>query len=361
MSGPVSLSPALRLADLADRHEVARIEAWLRVRADATPFHRPAWIMAVETGTGQAAHMLLAEDAGGAIAGLLPLTLVHSPLFGRALVSSGFAVGGGILADSPRIAAALAAEMVALAARWSAPTAELRGGVLPRETGAGHGWHVKADTYLGFTRDLPADAEAIMNAIPRKQRAELRKGLANGLSVRIGRDARDRADHYAVYAESVRNLGTPVFPRSLFDGVLDAFGADADIVTVSDGDTPLASVLSLYHGGAVMPYWGGGSFAARGARANEVMYHALMLHAAARGCTRFDFGRSKAGTGPAAYKKNWGFEGQPLAYAVHSADGAPPRDINPLSPRYRLQVGLWRKLPLGIANRIGPWIARGLG
>jgi FemAB-related protein (PEP-CTERM system-associated) len=181
------------------------------------------------------------------------------------------------------------------------------------------------------------------------------------LTVRVGRDARDRADHYAIYAESVRNLGTPVFPRALFDTVLDSFGADADILTVSGGDAPLASVLSLYHGGAVMPYWGGGTQRARPARANDVMYHALMVHAAARGCTRFDFGRSKAGSGPAAFKKNWGFAARPLAYAVHRADGAAPRDINPASPRYRLQVAAWQRLPLSVANRIGPLIARGLG
>jgi hypothetical protein len=91
------------------------------------------------------------------------------------------------------------------------------------------------------------------------------------------------------------------------------------------------------------------------------MYFELMRHASARGCTRFDFGRSKLGTGPYAFKKNWGFEPKPLAYAVRTADGAAPREINPLSPKYRLQVELWKNLPLWLANRLGPPIARGLG
>jgi CelD/BcsL family acetyltransferase involved in cellulose biosynthesis len=91
------------------------------------------------------------------------------------------------------------------------------------------------------------------------------------------------------------------------------------------------------------------------------MYYALMLHARARGCTRFDFGRSKVGTGPYNYKKNWGFEPQPLTYGVWTADGAPTRDINPLSAKYRLQVALWKRMPLPLANMIGPWIAKGLG
>jgi hypothetical protein len=91
------------------------------------------------------------------------------------------------------------------------------------------------------------------------------------------------------------------------------------------------------------------------------MYFELMRHAVARGCTRFDFGRSKLGTGAYAFKKNWGFEPQPLTYAVRTADGSSPREINPLDPKYRLKIAAWRKLPLWLANRIGPHIARGLG
>jgi predicted N-acyltransferase len=120
--------------------------------------------------------------------------------------------------------------------------------------------------------------------------------------------------HYAVYAQSVRNLGTPVFPRALFEAVLDAFGEDADILTVLADGQPVASVLSLYHRGAVMPYWGR-NLAARALRANDVMYYALMCHARRRGCDRFDFGRSKTDSGAYHFKRNWGFVPDPLAYA----------------------------------------------
>ena len=100
---------------------------------------------------------------------------------------------------------------------------------------------------------------------------------------------------------------------------------------------------------------------ARRLRANELMYFALMRHARTKACTRFDFGRSKLGTGPLAYKKNWGFEPQPLAYARWLAPGRRARDTNPNSAKYRMQVDLWKRLPLWAANRIGPLIARGLG
>ncbi len=346
----------VRSIDLDRADECATLDAFVDGHADATPFHRTAWVKAVAKGCDQRAHYLIAEDGMGAIAAVLPLTEIHSPLFGRALVSTGFAVGGGILSNATLAAQSLERGMEALARRLSCPSLELRGGALPSD-----GWQIDETTYLGFVRDLASDDEAELLAIPRKQRAEVRKALDLGLTVEIGSDTRDRAAHYAVYAESVRNLGTPVFPRALFDAVLGEFGDDADALTVWHEGAPVASVLSLYHRGVVMPYWGGGTAAARGLRANDLMYYALMNHARRKGCTRFDFGRSKAGTGPAAFKRNWGFEGVPLAYAKRSLDGSAVRDINPLSPRYRMQVALWQRLPLSIANAIGPAIARGLG
>lgn len=331
-----------------------RLAAFVAAHPDATPFHRPGWLAAVERGCGQNAHYL-AADAGGVIIGVLPLTEMRSPLFGSALVSSGFAVDGGILASDAAAAAALADGAWELARKLGIGSVELRGGAAP------DGWQVNEGVYAGFARDLPADEVSILAAIPRKQRAEVRRALTFDLEVRIGRDEADRADHYRIYAESVRNLGTPVFPRALFDAVLDAFGTDADILTVSRDGVPLASVLSLYHNGTVYPYWGGGIFEARKWRANDLMYFALMRYAAERGMRRFDFGRSKTGTGAYAFKKNWGFDPTPLSYASRTADDAAAREINPLNPRYRLQTAIWKKLPLWAANRLGPPIARGLG
>ena len=110
-----------------------------------------------------------------------------------------------------------------------------------------------------------------------------------------------------------------------------------------------------------MPYWGGGKWDARRVRANDIMYYSLMNHARERGCRSFDFGRSKYGTGAFSFKKNWGFEPQPLSYATRTADGKEARDVNPLSPKYKAKIALWQRLPLLVANRIGPMIARGLG
>lgn len=358
MNAPFALSTVtVRAADLGDAGERARIAAFVEALDAATPFHLPEWGIAVACGCDQVAHYLVAERADGELTGVLPLTEVHSPLFGRALVSSGFAVGGGVLASDPGAVARLVDEAWALAERLSCPTLELRGGTLPD----GDGWHRDEASYVGFARDLAIDDDAELLAIPRKQRAEVRRSLGFDLTVETGSDQRQRDDHYAVYAESVCNLGTPVFPKRLFAEVLDAFGDRADLLTIRHEGRAIASVLSLYWHGTVYPYWGGGTAEARALRANDRLYYALMCDARARGCTRFDFGRSKVGTGATAFKRNWGFKGEPLAYAKRAADGMAPREINPLTPKYRLQVAAWQKLPLAIANRIGPWIAKGLG
>lgn len=351
-AAPVVPLTGIRTANLRDPQERARLDAFVEAQDGSTPFHRTSWSIAIERACAAKAHYLVAEGPSG-ILGVLPLSEVRSPLFGNALASAGFAVDGGVLGkDAGLVDAALD-----LARACACGTVELRGGDLPSAD-----WKIDEDTYLGFVRPLAEDEEAQLQAIPRKQRAEVRRALSFDLDVQVGSRAEDLAAHYRVYSESVRNLGTPVFPRALFKEVLAAFGNDADILTVSKDGRPLASVLSLYHKGVVYPYWGGGVADARTWRANDMMYYALMLHARRdKGCTRFDFGRSKAGTGPAAFKKNWGFDGMPLRYAKRSTDGQPVRNVNPLSPKYRLQVSLWQKLPLPIANFLGPWISRGLG
>ncbi len=358
MNAPFILTrDRLRLAELADPNEKARIDAFVASHPDATPFHRPAWLEAIAKGTGNRALALVEERYGG-ICAYLPLNEVHSPIFGRLLVSTGFAVGGGLLAAEDADIGAIFAAVEELARRRSCPTIELRGGALPE---AGDQWTLKSDAHCGFVAELAADDEAQLKWITRRQRAEVRKGLAIDFAIETGCSDRDRAAHYAIFAESVRNLGTPVFPRSLFDAVLDAFGEDADILTVRHEGKPVASALSLYHRGAVMPFWGGGTWEARRLRANDRMHYELMLHARRRGSSHFDFGRSKTGSGAYHFKKNWGFRPEPLTYATWTASGAEPRDADPTSARHRLQIAIWQRLPLAMANRLGPLIARGLG
>ena len=349
-----ALSPIPALTIHAASLDDGRLEPFVRGHAGATPFHLPQWSRAVEQGTGQRAHYLVAERAG-AVRGVLPLTEIRSRLFGSALVSAGFATGGGPLADDENTASALADAAWDLACALGCPAVELRGGAVPA------GWQASAGVYATFSRDLPADEQALLASIPRRQRAEVRRAQGFGLETSAGSDRRHRDAHYRVYAESVRNLGTPVFPRALFEAALDRFGDEADIVVVWKDGRPLAAMLNFYFGATCQPFWGGGTREARRWRANDLVYYEVMLRAIARGFARADFGRSKLGTGPHARKRIWDFQETPLTYAVRTMDGAAPRQVNPLDPKYRLKVAAWQRLPLWLANRVGPVIARGLG
>ena len=354
MNAPVRLTQSVRAVDLHDAGEARRIEGFVREHG-ASLFHRPAWLLGVEAGTGQRAAGFVAERMG-TITGWLPLTEARSALFGKALVSSGFGVGGGICTGDADAIVCLAEAAERYAAARGFGSVELRGGVIPERPG----WRQWSDRHCGFERRLAEDDESELLAIPRKARAEVRKGIANALRVHVGRERGDLAAHYAVYSQSVRNLGTPVFPKKLFAAMLAAFPRESDILTVYAGGTPIASVLSFYHAGAVMPFWGGGTFAARSRRANELMYYELMLHARKRGMERFDFGRSKTGSGPFRFKKNWGFTPEPLTYGAWDAPGEAARDVDPTSAAHARRIALWKKLPLPVANLIGPPIARGL-
>ncbi len=347
-------APVAPLAVHVAAADDARLDPFVRAHPDGAFFHLAKWTAAVERGTGQKSHYLVAEQ-GGSVRGVLPLTEIRSALFGNALVSAGFGTGGGILAADDRTAEALAGAAWELAERLGCKSAELRGGPVPE------GWRASKGIYASFACAISGTAETLLAAIPRKQRAEVRRALTFDLESSCGTDRRHRDAHYRVYAESVRNLGTPVFPRSLFEAALDAFGDEARIDLIRKDGRPLAAMLSFTFNNCCQPYWGGGTREARQWRANDLVYYEVMRRALEAGCTRVDFGRSKIGTGPWDRKRIWGFEESQLTYAVRAADGGAVRAVNPLDPKYRLKIAAWQKLPLWAANRLGPIIARGLG
>ncbi len=345
---------SIRVAHLSDARERRRIDDYVHAHPQSELFHRPQWSIAVEQGCRQRTHYLVAENGAGSLSGCLPLTEVRSPLFGTALVSVGFGTGGGAIADDEATSRQLVEAGWALSARQGCRTMELRGGGVPE------GWQAQEGVYVGFAKPLPDTDAAILKSIKRRHRA-IRRAQEFDLQVRCGGSERELEDHFTVYSESVRNLGSPVYPRPLFTAMLEQFGEDADILIVSREGRPISTLFSFYFKGTVSPYWGGGTWEARDCFSNEVAYYELMRHALRRGCNRFDFGRSKVGTGSCSFKMNWGFDPEPLVYAVRTSDGAKPRSINPLDPKYKLQVSLWQRLPLALANLLGPPIARGLG
>jgi FemAB-related protein (PEP-CTERM system-associated) len=337
---------------LATRADTDRWEAFVERCPEATFFHRAGWKEVVERVFRHRAFYLVAErDAG--IVGILPLVETKSFLFGHALVSLPFCVYGGVAATDPAAVPALHAAAQALAARLGADHLELRNRI-PREPG----WP-RQDLYVTFRKALVPDVEANMLAIPRKQRAMVRKGAKHGLASEIDATA---ARFFGLYADNMRRHGTPPQPRRYFETLLEVFGRDAEVLTVLDpGGRPVSSVLSFYFRDEVLPYYAGDAAEARDLAANDFKYWELMRRACERGCRVFDYGRSKRGTGSFDFKRNWGFEAEPLHYEYALRRGGRIPEHNPLNPKYRALIALWRRLPLPVANRLGPFLARSLG
>jgi FemAB-related protein (PEP-CTERM system-associated) len=213
-------------------------EPWDRFVAEcpeATFFHRSGWQRIVENICGHRSHYLYATR-GGRITAVLPLAEIRSRLFGHSLISTPFCVYGGVAATDDRDRAALEQHARALADDLRVDYLELRN--LKGSTGQ---WQSK-DLYVTFRKRIAADDEQNMQAVPRKQRAMIRKGIQAGLASTVDRDVNR---FYDMYAESVRNLGTPVLGKRFFAALLDEFGDSADILTVTSGGKPVSSVLSF--------------------------------------------------------------------------------------------------------------------
>jgi FemAB-related protein (PEP-CTERM system-associated) len=344
-------APAVRVREMADG-EAAQWDAFVETRDDATFFHLSGWKQVIERSFAQRAHYLWAFR-GEACCGILPLVHMRSRLFGSGLVSLPFCVYGGPVVSDAGALAALLDRAKGLATELGAPTVELRS--IRRVTAD---WACKSDLYATFVRDLPSDPDAVLTTIPRKQRAVVRKALESDLVAEFD-DGVERMQ--AIYAESVRNLGTPVFPRRYFRALRETFGERCSVVTVTAGRRAVAAVLNFAFRDTVLPYYGGGLPVARALGAADLMYYTVMRRAVEGGLRRYDFGRSKADTGAFAFKKNWGFTPRFLEYEYHLPPGVPIPDRNPLSPKFRLFVAAWRRLPLALANRLGPLIVRGIG
>ena len=340
----------LRVGELRP-DDFSRWDEFVAGCSEATFFHRAGWKTVIERAFGHNTWFLYAET-GGRIEGVLPLAEVNSFVFGHTLVALPFCVYGGIAASTERARQALDEAARALAEKLRVDHLEYRGRT-PR-----HPDWVHKDLYVTFRKEIDPDAERNLLAIPRKQRAMVRKGIKAGLKTALD-DGVER--FFPAYSASVHRLGTPVFARRYFQILKEVFGADCEVMTVTQDDRPVASVLSFYFRDEVLPYYGGGAASAREVAGNDFMYWDLMRRACERGIRVFDFGRSKRGTGSFDFKKNWGFEPQPLHYEYLLVKGKRVAEHNPLNPKYRLFIKMWQRLPLPLANLMGPHIVKSLG
>jgi FemAB-related protein (PEP-CTERM system-associated) len=331
--------------------DAARWNEFVRRHPEGTFFHLAEWQTVLAKAFGHRTHYLLAER-DGEIRGVLPLAHVRSLVFGNALISTPFCVYGGIVSDDAATHQALTARACELARTLNVDYLELRNRRRQYPE-----WPAK-DLYVTFRKKIAAESEANMLAIPRKQRAMVRKGLQKNLTVAIDQDP---TRHYDLYSESLRNLGTPVFAKRYLQALQTTFGPDCEILTVLHEGAPVASVLSFYFRDEVLPYYGGGTLAARPVAGNDFMYWAVMERARERGLKIFDYGRSKRGTGSFDFKVHWGFEPEPLHYEYFLVRAAQLPNLSPTNPKYERMIRLWQRLPLRVTQMLGPPVARYLG
>ena len=333
----------------------SEIEYWdkyIEKTATATFFHQSGWKQVIERAFGHKTYYLYAENQGK-ITGVLPLVHIKSRLFGNALVANAFCVYGGIVADDTKTVQALDQEACILAKQLDVDYLEFRNRhhTTPQRP-------YKKDLYVTFRKELFPDIESNLMAIPRKQRAVVRKGIKTGLVSVIDQDV-ERL--FQAYSESVRNLGTPVFPKKYFKILKEVFKEQCEVLTIEHKGELIASVMSFYFRDEVLPYYGGGTAQARALYGNDFMYWEVMRRAVDRGVKVFDYGRSKKGTGSYRFKKHWGFEETPLFYEFELVNAVAMPDLNPLNPKYQFFIAAWKKLPLNVSQIVGPWLAKDLG
>ena len=329
----------------------ARWDAFVFACPEATFFHRAGWRQVIERAFGHRTHYLLAQR-GDAIVGVLPLTEVDSRLFGHSLVSNVFCVYGGIVAQDAAARTALdnAAQQLAR---------ELQVGHLEyRQRTPFHADWPSQDLYFTFRKAIEPEVEANLLAIPRKQRAMVRKGIKNALVVDIDANVER---FFKLFADNVKRHGTPALPKRYFALLKEIFGADCEVLTVLHQGRVVSSVLTFYFRDEVLPYYAGDTEDARSLAANDFKYWELMRRGCERGYKLFDYGRSKRGTGQFDFKKNWGFKPQALHYEYFLVNAPCVPQHNPTNPKYRLFIAMWKHLPTPVANALGPYIVKHLG
>lgn len=328
----------------------ARWDAYVHKHENGTFYHLSGWQEIIGDFLRHPTYYLYVER-DGVINGVLPLARVKSRLFGDALISLPFLVYGGPLGSDAESTAQLIDEATRLATALGVDYLELRNRTPLTD------WPAKS-TYVTFRKAIAADPEENLNAIPRKQRAMVRKGIKFGLEAEFDADV---GRLYSVLSECKRNLGTPFFSESYLRAIKAIFKEHCEILTVMNGKEPVASVMSFRFRDEILPYYGGGGGNARQLAANDFMYWKVMEAACQRGARVFDYGRSQEGMGPYHFKKNWGFEPEPLSYEYYLVNATEIPQLDPTNARFGAAIRIWSRLPLPIARIAGPPIARLLG
>lgn len=325
-------------------------DAFVQAHPHGSPFHLIAWKRSIEEVFGYRPMYLLVSE-GPHIRGVVPLFLVQNFLLGKALISSPFAVYGGILADSAEVRDALGRHLKELGHSLQVDYAELRNAYAEQCVG-----FAPITRYVTFRQRVGPDEAELLEKIPRKTRRMVRNSLENSLTTR-----RQKASFQALenlYSENLRRLGTPSFPRRHFAALIRNFGEMVDIREVLHRDRVIAAVMTFFFRDQVLPYYGASDPKYNPLAPNNYMYFDLMRWAGVNGYTWFDFGRSKKVSGSHDFKSHWGMEEHDLPYEMLLVKRKTLPDLSPNAARFELPIKIWRKLPLRVTRALGPKFVR---
>jgi FemAB-related protein (PEP-CTERM system-associated) len=327
-------------------------DAWdefVDARGDEAGYHAWAWRQVFETAFGHRAIYLMARQ-GSQVVGVLPLVEIRSRLFGHTLTSLPFLNYGGVMAANSD-----AAQALVMAARRQAQARQCR--------------HVELRHVAAQFPDLPSKCHKVSmrlalgprmwDALDRKIRNQIRKAEKSGLNVeRGGPDL--VGDFYKVFARNMRDLGTPVYSRRLFEEVLRTFPQQALLHVVRLKGEPVAAGLTYRTATMVQLPWASSIREFNTLCPNVLLYWDAIQFAYNAGATTFDMGRSTPHEGTFRFKAQWGAEPVPLHWEYELVTRRELPDVSPANPKYQLAIAVWQKLPLALTLRVGPLIVRAI-
>ena len=341
----------MKIETLEPREEAAW-DAFVRAHPAGSVYHLAGWRHLVAEVFGHGSHYLLARDEAGAIAGVLPLIRVRG-LFGDYMVSLPYFTYGGPLGASEGVETALMHAGGELARELGVSHVEFRGFAV-REPA----WPVRTDK-VTLHRPLPADEDALWKSLSTQRRRQVKKARDGKSDVLIGA-AELLDDFYAVFARNMRDLGTPVYDRRFFAAMLARFPEETRIIAVRrDGRAAGAAFLVGFQGRIEVP-WVSTVREMNAHFVNTLLYWEQLRFAVRAGYHCFDFGRSSLDSGTYEFKRQWGAEPVQLYWQYWLAPGRGMPGLTPSSPKFRLAVRAWQRLPLAIANRLGPRLVKDL-
>jgi serine/alanine adding enzyme len=327
-------------------------DAYVNSHPDASVYHRWYWGQVVEQTYGHKAYYLAATE-GETLWGALPLVFMKSRIFGDFLVSTPFSSYGGVLSNIPEARSLLLEKAVELAQELGARHVELRQGD-PCEVG----WK-ETSAKVRMEVELPGRAEELWKRLSTGMRNKVRNAQKNKLEIEW--HAQEAVgEFYSVFAKNMRDLGTPVYPKIWFENLCRQFTGQVRIIILRDGGEPVAAgFVTLFRDVAELP-WSASLRESRKKYSAVAMYWALLEWASQNGYRRVDLGRCTPGSGTYEFKRHWPCKEIPLRWYYWLSPGTPLPQLRPENPRYRWATQMWRKLPVAVANWLGPRIVRAI-